>query len=280
MLEPPKAPLNVVTAADANYLPYLACHLLSLAENGWPDGTIALTVVHRGISLHEQAALEALVARRLNIMWVEPHPDLLRWVGAPLEFAACSPHYFRLLAPFLLTEQKRAVYLDADTIVVEDIFPLHITDLEGQTTAAVRDYLPCIRDAVDNWQALNLNPSAPYFNSGVLVIDLAGWRAQEIPQRVLRVCLENSDHLLAQRKWPQYEQYGLNVVLHGRWKALDPVWNHGTDMPPSPARIVHYIGNGKIGRTTCYPYFEELFFEFLNRTPYREWRPTKVSDAI
>jgi lipopolysaccharide biosynthesis glycosyltransferase len=280
-LEPVGVPLNLVTAADEKYLPYLACHLLSLAERGTQeDRKIDVTVIHRGISPPEQGALETLVGRRLNVNWVEPQPDLLRRVGAPSEFASCSPHYFRLLTPFLLAAQERAVYLDADTIVVEDISPLQFTDLEGLTTAAVRDYLPCVSDAVDNWKELNLAPSAPYFNSGVLVMDLAEWRAQDIAQRVLRVCQENEDHLLAQRRWPQYDQYGLNVVLHGRWKALDPAWNHGTDMAPSPARIVHYIGNGKIGRPTCDPYFEALFFELLNRTPYRDWQPAKVSDAV
>jgi lipopolysaccharide biosynthesis glycosyltransferase len=134
-----------------------------------------------------------------------------------------------------------------------------------------------MRDAVANWEALALDPDAPYFNSGVLLIDLVAWRAAEVSQRALFICEEHSDRLLAQGKWPQYDQYGLNVTLMGRWKELEQVWNYGTDMPPFDARIVHYIGNGKIGLPTCHPHFSRLFFSMLSRTPYRDWLPQPVA---
>jgi lipopolysaccharide biosynthesis glycosyltransferase len=272
-LTPPGRALQVVTAADEHYLPYLACHLLSLGERGSAAVPFEVTVIHRGIPSAARNALAAMVPHPHRLRWVEPTAALLREVGAPSEFEACTPHYFRLLMPFLLPEHALAIYIDADTIILDDITPLWDTELEDYAVGAVRDYLPCIHDAVSNWHELGLNPEAPYFNSGVLVADLQRWREERIPQRVLAVCRENHEHLRAQNRWPQYDQYGLNVVIHGRWKQLPRSWNHGTDLAPSPARITHYIGNGKAGRATCQPLFNQLFFDTLKRTPWRGTMP-------
>lgn len=265
----PGRPLQVVTAADEPYLPYLACHLLSLGERGSRDEPLEITVIHRAIPEAALRAMAAMVPCPHRLRWVEPNAALLRKVGAPAEFGTCTPHYFRLLTPFLLTGHQRAVYIDADTIILDDITPLWDTDLEGHAVAAVRDYLPCIRDAVANWRELDLDPEAPYFNSGVLVLDLLRWREEGIPQRVLDICRDHQEHLCAQKKWPQYDQYGLNVILHGGWKQLARNWNHGTDLPPSTPLIAHYVGNGKAGRATCQPFFNRLFFDTLERTPWR-----------
>lgn len=276
----PGRPLQVVTAANEQYLPYLACHLLSLGERGSRGEPFEITVIHRGIHGDARGALEELVPRPHSLRWFEPTPASLREVGAPEEIVTCTPHYFRLLMPFLLAGHSRAVYIDADTIILDDITPLWETGLEGHAAAAVRDYLPCIRDAVSNWRELKLSPETPYFNSGVLVADLPRWREEGIPRRVLNVCREYQGYLRAQQKWPQYDQYGLNVVIHGRWKQLPRSWNHGTDLPPSSARIAHYIGNGKAGRATCRPFFKQLFFDTLERTPWRGTPPPDGGDPI
>jgi lipopolysaccharide biosynthesis glycosyltransferase len=272
------SPLHVVTAANERYLSYLACCLASLGERGSASGRMQLTVIHRGIGEDVRLKMDALVPAPHAVQWVEPSTQALRKFKAPLDFAELSPHYFRLLMPFVLPDVTRAVYLDADTVVLEDIYPLWTIDLEGFALAAVRDYLPCISDAVENWAELQLKPNAPYFNSGVLVVDLDQWREQRIAERVLSVCRENQEHLCAQRKWPQHDQYGLNVVLHGQWKPLHQIWNYGADLQQSDARIVHYVGNGKVDLPTCQPAFKRLFFDMLSRTPFR--LPRKCNDLV
>jgi len=262
------APMRVVTAADEKYLPFLACHLISLGEHASEAAPMEITVIQRGISRQEQQKLELLIPGYHKLRWVEPNTTLLRKLGAPPDFANLSPHYFRLLIPFLMPNEARAIYLDADTIVLKEVFSLWVTDLEDRVVAAVRDYLPCVCDAVGNWEELRLNPNAPYFNSGVLVMDLVQWRREKISQRALSACQKYQHRLLAQGKWNQYDQYGLNVVIHGNWKALNPAWNHGADLPQSEARIVHFVGNGKPALPTCQPLFSRLFFDTLARTSY------------
>jgi lipopolysaccharide biosynthesis glycosyltransferase len=59
----------------------------------------------------------------------------------------------------------------------------------------------------------------PYFNSGVMVIDLQAWRAARIEQ----CCLEAASRLQHRTKW--LDQHVLNTCLAGRWGLLPPVWN-------------------------------------------------------
>lgn len=261
-----------ITAADGNYLHYLACHLRSLAAHSVRP--MDITVINRGISVREKAELDKLVPRPHRVIWFEPEPEVLRALKAPAEFATCGPHYFRLLAPFLLPAHSRAVYMDADTVVVEDISPLWATDLEGYAVAAMRDYLPRVRDAISNWEELGLDPESPYFNSGVLIMDLDRWRKERVAERVLSVCDRNQDKLLAKGKWPQFDQYGLNVVLNNQWKQLDEMWNHGSHVPPSTQRVVHFIGSAKIGSPNCQTAFSNLFFNVLSTTFCKDWRPS------
>jgi lipopolysaccharide biosynthesis glycosyltransferase len=59
----------------------------------------------------------------------------------------------------------------------------------------------------------------PYFNSGVMVIDLSAWRREGIEGR----CIERARGL---RRFSRYnEQAALNECLSGRWGFLSPVWN-------------------------------------------------------
>jgi lipopolysaccharide biosynthesis glycosyltransferase len=187
---------------------------------------------------------------------------------APEKLASLPPHYLRLLLPYVLADRARAIYFDADTLVLKTLVPLWDMDVSRFALAAIRDYLPCVSDGIDNWAQLGLDPNAAYFNSGVMVVNLAHWRAERVTESVLSVCEQNAQHLQAQGKWPQHEQYGLNVVLHGKWFPLDPIWNHGSHLRPTGEHIVHFAGDGKVGRPACQPEYHLLYRDVLRRTPF------------
>ena len=66
-----------------------------------------------------------------------------------------------------------------------------------------------------------LHPIAdtPYFNSGVLVINLTRWRKENVGDRVI-------EYLRKYQPYVQLEdQEGLNAVLANDWGKLDPKWN-------------------------------------------------------
>jgi len=86
----------------------------------------------------------------------------------------------------------------------------------------------------------------------------------------------------------------LNVVLAGRWGELDARWNQGTHvfMYPTweqspfdqatyePLRndpyIVHFTTRTKPWMPLCPHPFRAEFFEYLNRTDWAGWRPSRL----
>lgn len=254
--------IQIVTAANKNYLTYLACHLLSLARLK-TEQPMMITVIHTGIDPTLQEQLSKMIPAPHQLCWFEPSQEALEQINAPLDFVDLSPHYYRLLIPFLLPNSPRALYLDADTLVLKNLSQLWSLELGKSAAAAVQDYISCISEAVANWQDFNLDPTAPYFNSGVLLINLKRWRDLAISEQTLQICKKHAKWLVAQGKWPQYDQYGLNIALYKNWKILNKVWNYGTDSPPSDANVIHFIGNGKIGRPSCHPFFHQIFQEIL-----------------
>jgi len=145
--------------------------------------------------------------------------------------------YYRYLLPLLL-DADRVVYLDSDTMVRKSLLELYATDLKGHPIAAARDYGMTLhmRDhgipinyrgryvPVDQYcrEALSFELSTtPYFNSGVLVMDLDAWRRTNLADKIMRYCRENPGLAMA-------DQDAGNHILQGDFAELDTRWNSFT----------------------------------------------------
>jgi lipopolysaccharide biosynthesis glycosyltransferase len=166
---------------------------------------------------------------------------------------------YRLLAPDLFPRLDRIVYLDVDTLVKGSLDDLAALDLGGRMVGAVRDALVPFASMALPWRDLGIPPERPYFNSGVMVVDLALWRRDRIGPRAIE--------LLRERDLAYADQGALNLVCD--WKPLSPRWNlqqaHLTDASPiwsvegkieldqavaSPA-ILHFNGRIKPWEAGC-----------------------------
>jgi alpha-1,2-rhamnosyltransferase len=142
--------------------------------------------------------------------------------------------YYRFMLPDLVPAD-RVIYIDSDTIVRRSLSGLYQLDLAGRPVGAMQDYtlfhhmrdhgMPIFyqgegydvgkyaREVLD----LDLDATS-YFNSGVLVMDLALWRARDIARRCLDFCRATGVLHMA-------DQDALNHVLRGDFTRLDPRWN-------------------------------------------------------
>jgi len=130
--------------------------------------------------------------------------------------------YLRLFAAELLPEHRRLVYLDVDLVVMRDVTELGRTDLGDAPVAAVRDgCLPRLRAALarSGVEVAGAAADRPYFNSGVMVVDLDRWRRERIGPRA-RALLGGIGTPLE-----HVDQDALNLVIDGRWTELDRRWN-------------------------------------------------------
>jgi lipopolysaccharide biosynthesis glycosyltransferase len=138
-----------------------------------------------------------------------------RVTGLPVVQMFTAAMWYRIFLPELIPEADRVLYLDVDTIAVDDISPLWELDLGENYLAAVTNVLM----PPDRERPASLGiASHRYFNSGVLLMNLTAMRADDRP-RALYDFAAARPHL----KWP--DQDTLNVVLGARRLDLAPRWN-------------------------------------------------------
>lgn len=205
--------VEVALAADAAYVRHAAVAAASIART--TPATLAHLLVAPDVTDDDcgrfVASVEACGGR------ARIHPvDERRLAGLPTMGRIGTVMWYRLLLPSLL-HADRVLYVDADTYAVADCTALVHRPLDGALIGAAHNVLePRERARV---AALDIPGGLPYFNSGVLVLDLAALRATEAMERVLLVARRRADQLL----WP--DQDALNIVLGDRRQVLHPRFN-------------------------------------------------------
>jgi lipopolysaccharide biosynthesis glycosyltransferase len=155
--------------------------------------------------------------------------------------------FLRLLIPEIVPDGfDRVLYLDSDLVVRGDVSLLWAFPAEGKAFwAAFDDGVRDTNFVRDRLGFAGVPEDAPYFNSGVLLIDLPRWRAARISERAEEFLAQHSKLCL------EVDQDALNVVAVGNWSVLPPNWNFQvvgmkawSVLPPGSddtVNIVHFI---------------------------------------
>ncbi len=244
--------IRIVVSTDERYAMPTAASVRSVIDSRASGEDLHVAVL--GADLSERTEL------RLLHSWAAPGcavsftpVDLAGFAGLPTTSAVganvTAGVYARLLIGDLLPAGwDRVIYLDSDTITRHPLTELWTIDLRGNLLGAVRD------DYVPTWRQLGLNPGLPYFNSGVMVIDLDAWRRTRLGERAMRYLVEHRGQIRL------FDQDALNAAAAGRWWQLDTVWNvtgfwrKRTDWATEPAAHQHTLVRvpGPAGReSTC-----------------------------
>ncbi len=281
-------PIYVVTAADDRYAMPLAVMVRSLVDNLGTKKRLILYVLDGGITpANKRKILASWNPGGVALEWIRPRSIRLNRLLITERFGAVA--YYRLLIPEILPlAARKAIYLDADTVVLEDIGKLWDIDLRGHPLGAVEDpYIPRVSKGLLNYRKLGIAPSAKYFNSGVLLMDLDCWRVEGIAERVITYAESNRRYL----RFP--DQDALNAVLAERWLPLSPRWNavlnalwfrhskaNGAarrelrEVIRRPS-VLHFLAGPKPWQPGTVFHRSFLFFHYLDQTRWAGWRPPK-----
>lgn len=155
--------------------------------------------------------------------------DAAQVEGLPVQAQFTAAMWYRILLPELLPEIDRVLYLDVDTLALDDLGPLWETDLGDDYLAAVSNVFQ--HNHIHRPEELGLPPSQAYFNSGVLLLNLEAMRLGDCASELRDFAVANADRL----EWP--DQDALNVVLGHRRVSLHPRWNCMNSVLNFPASI-------------------------------------------
>jgi lipopolysaccharide biosynthesis glycosyltransferase len=277
-------PIVVACAANGAYALPLAVMLRSAAANLDPRYRLEVHAVDDGIGREDKERVVRSLPARVVVHWVAPRPlpeaALVTWGRMP------ATTYQRLsMEEWLPPGVEKAIWLDCDLIVLDDLARLWHEPLAGNVVLAVQDErVPVVSSwfGIGGFRDIGLAADTKYFNAGVLVIDVRRWRDDRVAARTL-------DYLASARERVFFwDQEGLNVALVGSWGALDERWNtnpiisqllarRGDDVGRRSRRasIVHFTGNLKPWSYDNGSEHYARYYEFVDETAWAGMRPAR-----
>ena len=270
----------IVLACDGRYAMPLATTLRSAVEAGDGVTPFDFHILVDGMPERlRQKVCNSLPNGLASIRWIEVNLDLFRDFSTLGYISKLT--YARFLIPQIFPETvSRVLYLDCDILVLDDLGRLCATDLAGKVLGAVHDGLD--GQIKLNGVHLNIPRVRDYFNAGVLLIDLDGWREKQIVQAAL-------DYLKRQPNTHFADQDALNYACDGLWKPIDPRWNYqahsatlniselAADRLPG---IIHFTTWKKPWLYSTPNVNAALFDSFRNRTRFARNGMNRIEDTL
>lgn len=211
--------IAILMAADEGYSAPLAVCVGSLLEHLTADIKVDLFLIGAGMTPSSLSHLESWWGDRVALRELVVPPEPLAALRDLLDGRPLLTHLRGLLASILPGDVSKVIYLDADILVQRDVSAMWRQDMGGNIVLAVQD------SYIQNLPGYCLpanemrSGAEPYFNSGVMLIDVDAWRAGGVEAAFY----EELQRLGSRARW--YDQDVLNACLRGRWGALPPVWN-------------------------------------------------------
>ena len=212
--------MNILFTADDKYAVRIPVVLKSIQiNNPGTDVHIFLISDEKSISENTEKLLDRYCAQlHFTFSFYEVSDGLFS--DAPVNKYYSKAMYYRLLAGEILPESvERVIYLDPDILVINSLLPLWECDLEGCCFAAASHTSD--QETLDNLNKIRLNTESPYFNTGVLLLDLDKCRKTVNVKDILEYINDNERSLLL----PDQDVFN---ALYGNMTKLipDEIWNY------------------------------------------------------
>jgi len=303
--------IPIVTSADDAYAIPLAVMLTSAGDHLAANTRLRVYLLDGGISDANWHRIERSIGDSpIRVERIQPPQD--RFADLKISHHISHTAYFRLMAGELLpSDIEQAIYLDADLFINDDLTQLWHRDVGNRYVLAALDiacpfvdarlgspnyrlagpYL-AVRKPIRNYRELGLDGSQPYFNSGVMLMNLQRWRKDQVAERLL-ACLRNNERHV----WC-WDQYALNVLFAGNWEALPPRWNCGAHLFKYPSLsyapidrdemqtmlsdpgIIHFTTEFKPWLADSRHPYREVFYRGLEETAWQGWRPASPDPSF
>ncbi len=212
-----KKHLNVMYAADNNYVPFLGISLCSLYENNKDIDQITTYAVLDEVSEENKDRLLKMsdkYGRELRIIDADNVRLLMEKLGVPKYRGSYATHYRKFFHLIIDDDVERLLYIDSDSIVCGSLKSLVDMDM-GDACVGV------VLDALGNKYKLLLGFSTKetYFNAGVTLINVLNWKKNKCDEILI-------DHIKNTRaKYCNPDQDLFNLALRGKTMVLLPEYN-------------------------------------------------------
>ena len=182
--------ITVFFAVDDNYIDFLSITLSSIIDNAKDENySYNFYIMHNGLSKESKKKLKHLSNHRFKISYfnVLGHISSLENRFKVRDYYTMTT-YYRLLIPDTFFFIDKALYLDCDIIVLDDLSKLYNYDIGDNLVGAVPDasvqIVPEFIEYVN--KSLNIETNK-YFNAGVLIMNLKKMRQTHMLRKIFEI---------------------------------------------------------------------------------------------
>lgn len=209
--------MTVLYTANDGYLPYLGISLISLLQNN-SEEQIRVYVVLSEVKKENLDKLNSIRSQYpnldLRIINGEPYIEQMKKLKLIQYRKSFVPNLRLFFTEYIDNDVDKLLYLDSDTLVVESLNELFAMDMDKNCVGVILDAL-----AGPYKRCLGYGEDEPYFNSGVLLIDVKQWNRCNCTKTLFQM-LEDRNNIHANP-----DQDYLNQLLHDKIKILSPKYN-------------------------------------------------------
>lgn len=264
-----KKHIHIFMASDDNYIPYLTITAKSISLYSSDEYIYDVTILTGGLKPQNIRKLRHMSLDNINLSIVNmekvisPFRDKL---SLTLRDYYSEAIFYRMFIASMYPRLSRAVYIDCDTVLVDDIAKLYFTDIGSNILGAVADEsipgVPEFCSYVKNWVGV---PVSKYINSGVLLMNLSEYRKSFILEKFISLVEERNFATVAP------DQDYLNYLCRGRICYLEGGWNKQPKsdnlLPVEEQHLIHYNLYNKPWHYFDVPY-SDVFWDVARQTPY------------
>ena len=256
--------LDIVYATDNNFIDVLYASIASLYDT---NGDLNLDIWIIGEKISD------LNKEKINNLSKEYNQKEVNWIEnceipyqVKLDRGSAS-QYSRLMIGSVLPDSiKKALYLDADTIILSNLIELFNICFDDKIVIGVSDVINA-----EYKEILNIPEDRAVFNTGVLFIDLEKWRIEQIESKLFDVICKFKGNVI------QGDVGILNAVLYDSYKEINPKYNYMTiyeDMSYEDMLIfkkpVNYYSKEKLEDARNNIVIRHYTTCFLSRRPWQQ----------
>ncbi len=227
-----------------DYAKYAAGAISSLMKHANPKRHYRIIILYDKLCLLNRWRLRNMVTHNCAIEFHKMKYNLymqiiVRYCATKTgsgDFFSSAVYYYRSFIARLFLQYEKAIYIDSDTILMDDIGKLFDLDLGDKVIAARVDPKVAMVPEFVKYVEKGLNiPVREYVNSGVLLMDLKKLRKLHYITKMTDLIKKYNADLVAP------DQDYLNVILKGKILHLDKCWNLQPEgESPEGAKLLHF----------------------------------------
>ena len=269
--------VNLVYMCDSNYLQYVITSLDSAITHKKKTTYYNVYIIAKDFTLKDEENIKKLEQSHVKINIIKATERNLNYASLG-RFSSFKIALQKIFIAEYLSNVDKVLYLDADTLIQDDLSSLYNTNIKKYYVAAVKDGL--MYQFPDHIIEIGLNWRKFYFNSGVMLLNLSKIRKDDKINDAIKYFNNNKEVF--------GDQDVLNVVFGKDVTSISYLYNcnsvyfekenaqflsnfYQEAVPQTPrevynnAKILHFAGHKPWTPWFEHSYLKPLWWEYRNK---------------